>query len=493
MNKNVEVIFENVAQGFRRSLYIVLVLMMTYAPITQAMREPEDRIWPLIFIVEIVAIMAFFSIPLIKRANLSKIFEVSFLGIVFSFFVTLIAIVGFENNNFLWAFLLAIFVISVLMIKPIPYLIITSFAYVGTFLTIVQLDIILPHKITSVFLIVVLTLIAYFIRRSFINIIDTLSLQMKEVEQASQDNMSLLNNIVATSNSLHNNITELDESINKTEDVSKNISMAIGQVSEGAGEQAINLQDVVVEMNSLGESIDGVNKNLSSLAELFTTKENDSHKSIQFIKELEDTNEISNKLNNTIEKDIFNLNEKFKLVIEAINTINSIAQQTNLLALNASIESARAGEAGRGFAVVAEEIRKLAEQTSESAAGIEGVINEVDGQLVQTADIMQDIKNHSNNSNSIIKNVIESFQTIRTAFKDSLVSVNEISHLNQSITESKTTGLEKLNDIAAIAEEFSASTEEVSSAVADQLNQVDNLKSLSNNINKASAQLQKHS
>ena len=47
--------------------------------------------------------------------------------------------------------------------------------------------------------------------------------------------------------------------------------------------------------------------------------------------------------------------------------ISSIAGQTNLLSLNASIEAARAGEAGRGFAVVAEQVKNLAEQSTEAA------------------------------------------------------------------------------------------------------------------------------
>lgn len=88
------------------------------------------------------------------------------------------------------------------------------------------------------------------------------------------------------------------------------------------------------------------------------------------------------------EQNMANLSERSVEIQSIVGVIEGIAAQTNLLALNASIEAARAGESGKGFAVVAQEVRKLAESTSDSTANIQTLTSalreEIEQALVAT-------------------------------------------------------------------------------------------------------------
>jgi methyl-accepting chemotaxis protein len=146
------------------------------------------------------------------------------------------------------------------------------------------------------------------------------------------------------------------------------------------------------------------------------------------------------------------LGEKSKMIGEIISVINDIAEQTNLLALNAAIEAARAGEHGRGFAVVADEVRKLAERTTEAT---EEVSVSIRGIQAETSTAVELIENGS-------KRVGRGVELASSA-GEALMSI---------VSGSK--GVQRMvQDIAAAAGEQTAAADEIARAV-EGINSVTN-------------------
>jgi methyl-accepting chemotaxis protein len=78
-----------------------------------------------------------------------------------------------------------------------------------------------------------------------------------------------------------------------------------------------------------------------------------------------------------IEENILALSERTQQIGEIIDAVNDIASQSNMLALNAAVEAARAGEQGKGFAVVAQEVRDLAERSSQATAQVKAILSDI--------------------------------------------------------------------------------------------------------------------
>jgi len=155
-------------------------------------------------------------------------------------------------------------------------------------------------------------------------------------------------------------------------------------------------------------------------------------------------------------------------LVEANTIIQSIASQTNLLAMNAAIEAAHAGDAGRGFTVVAEEIRKLAEDSSQQSKDIAGNLKEIKQTIDMVVQTSSDAGNAFGNIEQLVHRVENLVQEIQQAMQEQNTG-------NQQV-------LESLKNMQNITMEVKDGSREMKEGAGQILHEMKNLKDSSHEL-----------
>lgn len=311
-----------------------------------------------------------------------------------------------------------------------------------------------------------------------------------------------------TIQSIRNLILEIVSGSKDITESSEQLSSAIQEISsrmEEINQSAVQISSGAQELSSTAQEISASAEEISSTAAALESKADFSSISSEEIREravkikeravksIEATREVYNEKNDRIARAI----QEGK-VVEEVTTmaeaIENISSQTNLLALNAAIEAARAGEAGRGFAVVAEEVRKLAEQSSDTAAKIQQIVLKVKAAFENLAasaddviafvekDVQTDyqvfvetgiqyekdaqlIKDLSSEINSASKQTSRSIEQVAAAIQTVSTMAEESSASSQMILEGVTENTRALEDVSRSAQNQALLAEKLNSIV----------------------------
>ena len=273
--------------------------------------------------------------------------------------------------------------------------------------------------------------------------IEGLSRIIREVMDNSTTVANSSEELSAVSSQLVGGTEQMRDRAGSVAATAEEISASVSTVAAAAEQMSASIQSVSSTAEEMSQNVRGV---AAAIEEM----------SVSIGQVAENAEEGANVAGQAVEKanaatgTMGALGEAAREIGEVTAVIKRIAEQTNLLALNATIEAASAGDAGKGFAVVANEIKELAQQSSQAAERIAARIGGVQASTTDAVKVIGEITTVINAMGSVSERIMDAITQQKSA-------ANEISGNVQEATRGVTDIAESIAEVAKGVGEMSRS------------------------------------
>jgi methyl-accepting chemotaxis protein len=248
---------------------------------------------------------------------------------------------------------------------------------------------------------------------------------------------------------------------------SEQLSASAEEISRGMNEQASRSTQIATATEEMSQTVIDVAKNTSTIAQISTQAFDHAKDGEGVVKRsVDEVQAIASTVAESSQV-MQRLGTSSGQIGDIVGVINDIADQTNLLALNAAIEAARAGEQGRGFAVVADEVRKLAERTTQATSQINSMISSIQSEVVHAGVAMNNATSRvqsgvefSRKTGDSLSNIVSSVNTLQSMVQQIASATEEMSSVSETISSD-------IQGIAAGSKEISAGSGQIAQASSD--------------------------